>query len=354
MEIVFIGIAILSLIVIGIALTALFFRFPSKKAVSGDVQAQLLLELQREMAGFQNSMLGHFGKLSDQFHDHVQHNTQFLSETQKDYHQTVSQVQHRLGELNIATQSMVDIGKDIASLQDILRAPKLRGGIGELLLAELLRQILPEDHFSLQFAFRSGAKVDAVIRVGEGLIPVDAKFPLENFQRLLTAQSEKETDQARKSFVQDVKKHIDDIAARYILPDEGTYEFAMMYIPAENVYYETIIKDDKQSESISTYALQKKVIPVSPNSFYAYLQAVARGLKGMRIEQSAQKILERLGQLETEFTKFMVDFEKLGSHLSNAQSSYEKSFKKFERLQTRLGALELQENKPLVEEAESK
>ena len=120
-----------------------------------------------------------------------------------------------------------------------------------------------------------------------------------------------------------------------------------MYIPAENVYYETIIKDEMQSESIASYALRKKVIPVSPNSFYAYLQAIVRGLKGLRIERSAQLILESLGQLESDFKKCFEDFEKIGGHLSNAKSSYEKAFRRFDKFQDKLSAIENWQ-KPLI------
>jgi len=212
--------------------------------------------------------------------------------------------------------------------------------MGELLLGELLRQILPEDHFSLQYRFTNGSQVDAIIRLGEGLIPVDAKFPLENFKRILEAGSDEKQAEARKSFWKDVKKHIDDISTKYILPQEGTFEFALMYIPSESIYYETIIKDDAQQESLSSYAMKRKVIPVSPNSFYVYLQSIVRGLKGMRIERSAQIILENLGQLEVDLEQCQTDFEKIGVHLAHARTAYEKTDQRFQKLRNRLNVLE--------------
>ncbi len=301
-------------------------------------------------AGLQQQVL----ELSRQMNEQLRENTGFLIKSHQGYQDSVGKVQHRLGELQQATQSMVEIGKDIASLQEILRAPKLRGGLGELFLAELLRQILPEDHFSLQYTFRDGSKVDAVILLGQGMISVDAKFPLENFKRILSSvQGEEEARQARKNFIQDVKKHIDDIAAKYILPEEGTFDFALMYIPAENIYYETIIKDEIQTESLSAYALKKRVVPVSPNSFYAYLQAIVRGLKGLRIERSAQLILQSLGQMETDFKKFFEDFEKIEGHLENSLSAYRKAEKRFGRLQERLSSIETHQDKPLIPETVS-
>jgi DNA recombination protein RmuC len=195
-----------------------------------------------------NQQLGQvLGHVSDRLKDHsdiLQKTQQNLGERLDSAARVVGNVQKSLGGLEEANRKIYDVGKDIASLQEILRAPKLRGGFGEFLLGDLLGQILPADHYSMQFAFKSGEKVDAVIKLGGSFVPVDSKFPLENFKRLMNGGSEEEKGRARKLFVTDVKKHIDAIASKYILPDEDTYNFALMYIPAENVYYETIIKDD--------------------------------------------------------------------------------------------------------------
>jgi len=254
----------------------------------------------------------------------------------------VGEVRQNLGELTKATERVFDVGKDIASLQEILRAPKLRGVLGELFLGDLLTQILPPTHFTLQHKFKSGEAVDAVIRLGQGLVPVDSKFPLENFKRVIAGETEEERKAARKKFATDVKKHIDAIATKYILPDEGTFDFALMYIPAENVYYEVILKDDAfgEEKGLCAYALARRVIPVSPNSFYAYLQAIVLGLKGLRIEKSAHEIIQHLKRLEGDFQRFRDDFDVLGKHLGNTRGKYEDAAKRLDRFGEKLASIE--------------
>ncbi|MEO5656192.1 MAG: DNA recombination protein RmuC, partial [Nitrospiria bacterium] len=203
-------------------------------------------------------------------------------------------------------------------------------------------QILPPTHFTLQHKFKSGESVDAAIRLGQGLVPVDSKFPLENFRRVLASPSEEERKASKKKFMADVKKHVDAIATKYILPDEGTFDFALMYIPAENVYYEIILKDDAfgEEKGLCAYALAQRVIPVSPNSFYAYLQAIVLGLKGLRIEKSAQDMMQHLKRLHGDFQRFRDDFEVLGKHLGNTRGKYEDAAKRLDRFGEKLASVE--------------
>jgi DNA recombination protein RmuC len=252
----------------------------------------------------------------------------------------VQEVSKGLGGLSEATQKVFLVGKDIASLQEILRSPKLRGGLGELFLGDLLAQIFPPSHFALQHRFKSGEAVDAVIRLGSSLVPVDAKFPLENFKRIVET-SDEEQKSAKKKFIADVKKHVDAIAGKYILPDEGTFDFALMYIPAENVYYELIIKDDAADtdKSLLNYAFAKRVIPVSPNSFYAYLQTILLGLKGLHVEEQAQEILKSLARLSVDFRKFQEDFELVGKHLTNTKARYDEADKRLHKFNDKLQSL---------------
>ena len=250
----------------------------------------------------------------------------------------VGEIQQKLGVLEESTNQMKAIGRDISSLQDILRAPKLRGNLGEYLLEDLLRQVLPAGNFTLQHAFANGVKVDAVITLGERLIPVDAKFPLESFVRLFEAGDEEGRKKHKKEFVKSFKLRVDEIAEKYIRPDEGTYDFALIYIPAENVFYEAVISDglDGRNYGIFNYAVEKHVIPVSPNSFYAYLMAIAFGLKGLRIEQRTKQILKDLVKVQEGFVQFHADFLLLGKHLGYASGKYDETAKKAEKFQDRL------------------
>ncbi len=252
----------------------------------------------------------------------------------------VQEVSKSLGGLSEATKKVFDVGKDIASLQEILRSPKLRGGLGELFLGDLLAQIFPPAYFMLQHRFKSGEAVDAVIKLGSNLVPVDAKFPLENFKRVVETADE-DQKAAKRKFIADVKKHIDAIACKYILPDEGTFDFALMYIPAENVYYELIIRDEvvDTDKALLNYAFAKRVIPVSPNSFYAYLQTILLGLKGLHIEEQAQEILKGLARLSGDFDRFRADFELVGKHMTSAKSKYEDADKRLIKFGDRLQSL---------------
>jgi len=256
--------------------------------------------------------------------------------------QVVAEVQGSLGKLGEATQRVVEVGKDIQGLEQILKSPKVRGGLGETLLAELLSQMLPQEHYALQHSFKSGERVDAALRIGDRLVAVDAKFPLENFRRMLDEADEDKRRPVRRQFVRDVRTRIDEIAKKYILPDEGTFDFALMYVPAENVYYEIIIKDetDLADDPIATYALSRRVVPVSPNSFYAYLQVIILGLRGLKIEANAQNILNDLARLAGDLDKVREPLRTLGRHIGNAQSQFSEAEWALDRFGTKLETIE--------------
>jgi len=248
--------------------------------------------------------------------------------------QVFGDVRERLGELTQRTKDIQEVGKNVSSLQELLRAPKFRGGFGELLLEKLLADILPRDSYSLQYKFRNGETVDAVVQIGRNLVPIDSKFPIDDFERLIKAESEEEQKALRRQFTRNIKKHIDDVA-KYILPDENTFDFALMYVPAENVYYETIIRGTEESD-IFSYSLEKRVVPVSPNSFYAYLQVIVQGLKGLHFEKTAGEILAYVSRLQSDLDNFQRDYEVMGDHIRHAANKYDEAGRKLARFGDKL------------------
>jgi DNA recombination protein RmuC len=245
---------------------------------------------------------------------------------------TTSAIYQQLGQLGQANAEILARANDLKKLEHALRPPKARGGFGELLLANLLRDRLPPDAYTLQYGFRSGERVDAVIRV-ERLVPVDAKFPLDNFERLAAAETDDERALYEKAFARDLKNHVDAIAQKYIRPDEGTYDFALMYLPSEGVYYELVCG---KTGALLQYAHEKRVFPVSPTTFTSQLQVIALGLKGMQIEQRAHEVMAYVAQLQGDFGRFRDDFQVVGKHIGNAQSKFAEAEKRLDRFDTKL------------------
>lgn len=313
-------------------------------AAALETNARALTQATADMNAQLNARLGELSRI-------MQENTGQLNTRLDNAARVVKDVSETLGELSRSSQQILDVGKDIASLQEILRAPKLRGEISEFFLEDLLRQVIP-NHYAVQHQFRSGEKVDAVIRLGDRLVPVDAKFPLENFKRLLAATTDTERSAARRQFNSDVRKHVDTIASKYIRPDEGTFDFALMYIMAENVYYETVIRPTADEPSLGDYAISRRVVPVSPNTLYAHLQTIVLGLRGFAVEKRAGEILALLSRLQAEFSRFREEFEVLGRHIANARTKYEEADKRINRFEERLAMLTQSQESPTTEPGE--
>ena len=245
---------------------------------------------------------------------------------------TTTAIHQQLGQLGQANAEILARANDLKKLEQALRPPKARGGFGELLLENLLRDRLPHDSFQVQYGFKTGERVDAVIKV-ERLVPIDAKFPLDNFERLADAETDDERALYEKAFARDLKIHVDAIAQKYIRPDEGTYDFALMYLPSEGVYYELVCG---KTGALLQYAHEKRVFPVSPTTFTSQLQVIALGLKGMQIEQRAHEVMAYVAQLQGDFDRFRDDFQVVGKHIGNAQSKFGEAEKRLDRFDTKL------------------
>ena len=246
----------------------------------------------------------------------------------------LGEMREKIGRVFEASQRIEKLATEITRLEDLLKPPKLRGTLGETFLEQALAQVLPPRSWTMQYRFPDGVVVDAAISIGERLVPVDSKFPLENYRRSKEAPEEAERRRARREFSSDVRRHVDTIRERYIRPDAGTYEFALMYVPAEAIYCE--IAGDGEEAALADYAIERRVIPVSPRLLYAYLSTIALGLRGLELQQNAQEIHRKLSDLTRLWDRVEGPFRKLGGHLNNAQRQYEESSKPFDRLGDRL------------------
>lgn len=233
----------------------------------------------------------------------------------------IGQVQKNIGEFS-------EIGRSMRQLQELLKSPKLRGNIGETILKEVLTQSLPHELVQFQYSFKNGEKVDAVIHTSQGIIPIDAKFPMENFIKMQQTETQNEQDRLKKEFVKNVKKHIHDVSKKYILPQEKTLDYALLYIPTETIYYE-VIKD----EELFSYAASQQIVLVSPLSFYAYLKVILMSYQGQQIQEKAKIVLQLLSTLKKEYEKTDEAFMIFGKHFTNAHNQLQG----FSRLFSSLG-----------------
>lgn len=247
-----------------------------------------------------------------------------LSSTSKNLSDTLQKGNQDLNQrLDNAARLMSQIQKDagkfaelslsMKNLQDYLRSPKLRGNIGEEVLKDLISQMFPKNSFFLQYSFKSGDKVDAAIKTDAGILPIDSKFPSENFQKLIAAENDTEKDLARKEFVRDVKKHITDISKKYILPEEGTMDFALMYIPSEPIYYEVV-----NILELTEFARRNRVYPVSPNTLYANLQMILLSFQGKEIEKRTRQVFALMRAIQKDYSKISDDLSVLNRHITNS------------------------------------
>lgn len=260
-------------------------------------------------------------KPSDELLEYLKTTNTRLNEQSKNFNERLDNAARVIGQVQKNIGEFSEIGRGMKDLQEFLSSPKLRGNVGEQVLKELLKQFMPKESFNLQYAFKSGEKVDAAIKTSGGIIPVDSKFPMENFRKM------QKDPGFKKEFIRDVKKHIDDISRKYILTEEGTIDYALMYIPSESVYYEIVNDAD-----LFDYSGKMRVLPVSPTTFYAYLRAILMSFEGQKIESEAKEILAALRAIEKDYQKTGEAIGVLQRHLTNAYNMMGSVFSTFANL----------------------
>ncbi len=243
--------------------------------------------------------------------------TRTLQGNTKQVNERLDEAARVIGALNKHVGEMSEMGKGIKSLQEFLQSPKLRGNIGEQVLKDMIGQSFPKNSFHMQYAFKSGMKVDAVLKTDAGLLCIDSKFPMENFTLMHNGETESVRASAKKDFISDVKKHVSDISKKYILPEEGTMDFALMYIPSESVYYDIANMND-----LMEYARKERVYPVSPNTLYAHLQVLLLSYQGKEMEQKSRELFRLFRAIQKDYEKISEQLGVLGKHIGNANNSF--------------------------------
>jgi DNA recombination protein RmuC len=324
-------------------------------AVRQEMQSSLAAQGQNVTAQINHlvqAMTQQLGQVRQELQSGVASTGQLATDAQRDVAQRLQssteallQMSQKIGEVHQTSQ---DLSKAAQTLQSVLGGAKTRGTLGEVTLDRLLGDALPQSAYSTQHRFDStGAIVDAIVRSGERILSIDSKFPLEAYRRLVEFG-----DDARRDFSLAVRRHADSIAEKYILPGEHTFDYALMFVPSEGVYYELLMTQDAKYGRLDEYCREKRVFPVSPNTFYACLSAVAISLQGQKIEENARHLLNGMAGLKKQFESFADVYEKLGTHLRHSQQCYEEADSRLTRARNSLeqmsqGALPASEAKAL-------
>ncbi len=253
-------------------------------------------------------------------------------------HRTLTDLSRQLGSLGEQSQRIGDLAKDIGSLQDLLRAPKARGGFGELLLERLLHDALPAGAYEVQYTYKDGSRVDAIVRYAGRLVPIDAKFPNETWNAVAKAVDETERRTKKRAFLQQVRRHIDAVG-RYVSPADGTIDFALMYIPSESIYYDLVLREEEGEPDLRAYCAERKVIPASPNTLLAYLQVIALGVRGLAMQERTRELQQGVAAVRREFERFVELHDQLGRHLENATKKFDETDRALSRASSAIETL---------------
>jgi len=330
---------IVMLIIMLIGFSILGYIILSLKKNTAKDQSYLMLQNQlnslnelvdKKMSGSTEQMQNQFDLLNKTVDTKLGTSAEMMQNQMFQSQKTIRQITEKLGELDNTNKQVVDFTEQLKGLQDILRNPKQRGVLGEYYLENVLQNVLPPQHFETQYKFSDGSIVDAVVFVKEKIIPIDSKFSLENYERMINANGEDERKQFTTAVKNDIKKRIDE-TAKYILPKENTLDFAFMFIPSEAIYYDILINKIGNDDLVE-YAFKKKVMIASPTTFLAYLQTVMQGLRALQIEKSAEGIRKNVAKLSTHLGKFDEGYNKLGKNLSTVITTYNTGYNHFKQI----------------------
>ena len=332
---------ILTILIIILLLNIAFFAYfiiQKNNDKSGDDKEQNLLiqqlgEFQRSMDSKMNESQKMMNEsVSDQFNK----SQNLMSAINKEMSEHLMKVTKGVTEANESGKQIFDVAQGLKNLEKVLKHQKQRGNLGEASLELILNNILPPNAYEMQYRFKSGEAVDAIIKTKEGFIPVDAKYSLDNYERLINCDDEDEKKRIEKEFSNDLKKRIDE-TSKYIKEEEGTLPFAFMFIPAEGMYYDLLVNQvgaiKSNSRSLLDYAYNdKKVMIVSPTTFSAYLQSVLYGFKAFKIEESAKEIQKHVRELQKHLGAYDEYHQKLGNTISTVVNHYNNSNKEFKKI----------------------
>jgi len=335
---------LLIIIAVGVVV-AIFLLLRNPSASSGQEKNEgSLLMLQQQISQIANAVDSKLSESNKNAQEQFRHSADII--------RNVTEKLTRLDETN---KQVVGFADQLKSLQDILKNPKQRGILGEYYLETVLKNVLPPASFQMQYSFSNGEIVDAVVFVDKRIIPIDSKFSLDNYNRMLQTNDPVEKKRLEVAFVNDLKLRIDE-TSKYVRPEEKTMDFAFMFIPSEAVYYDLLINKvgaiTEDTNNLIYYAGKKKVIVVSPTSFLAYLQTVLQGLRNQKISEQAQTIIkevERLGKHLFTYSEYM---KRLGQHLDVTVSSYNKAGKELEKIDKDVVKLTAGEAKIEIDEVE--
>jgi DNA recombination protein RmuC len=292
-----------------------------------------------QMATIGQSVSQRLESVTKALQDGVSNSAQIATQGQTAMANELKNTREQIGHIQKQLGEFQELGRGISSatksLESVLGGAKTRGLLGEVTLGRLLEDSLPASQYAVQYRFSSGEAADAVIFLRDKkLVAVDSKFPLDAFRRIA-----EEGEEAKRAFATAVKGHADSIAKKYIVPNEGTLDLALMFVPSETVYYEMLMTLDSKGEALDSYCRGKNIIAVSPNTLYAHLCVIHLGLRGMQIEENAKRISAGLSGIQKNMATFTDVFEKLGTHLKNAQQSYGEADKRLEKTQNTLDSL---------------